>query len=576
MFMAGDWYWRLNDLEPQGPVPEQTLMDLAARGVVARDCEVRLGLEGRWVSATRVKGLFPGPPPPPKVPTPPASQPPASQPPASRSTGSQPPIATRASNRLPKRPPTTGPLKSQRPTPHPPAAAADSATSTNKKSRRWRNEPNSPEAPPKLASSVSIPPARPLAPGSLERNSPTTTDLIPQLLDESGSQPVPPTRPVAFGRSRRRGNRRWLRVTSCIAVAIAGVIGAVVWLRSGGDDDAAREQLLETPVATASLETDPVVATGQPVALAARQPAAVEWRSYSPRTVFNLPQGVTLRITSIWRASVESPRTTASHVGLSAAAASRPVLCIEVQIQGGQKGSTPYSSWNGTGSLGHAARADLLDSADRLCPVLSADERPHLPPAADVALEPGQPIRDVLVFDLPPEAAGEMRLRLPLAAMGVADQELGVRILAEAIGTDPPLGQASLPVVDTAPKSGAADGLKGVIRAHAEAKAQMPSATDASPIEGQPAPDPTEESGAPDSVSDSEDSDSDTRATAASDAASRDAAASAPAASDPAAIDPRTRPARKEVRIKRRAKTTRKEPPSEAGPANSVEEKFSP
>ena len=54
-----DWYVMLRQKET-GPMTGEVLRQLAQSGTVGRDTPVRKGLEGRWVAAYHVKGLFDG------------------------------------------------------------------------------------------------------------------------------------------------------------------------------------------------------------------------------------------------------------------------------------------------------------------------------------------------------------------------------------------------------------------------------------------------------------------------------------------------------------------------------------
>lgn len=283
------------------------------------------------------------------------------------------------------------------------------------------------------------------------------------------------------------------------------------WTRDGE----ARQEVRHPLTSSADLETDPDTATPQPVTMPVPPTEPVEWRTYSPRKLFALPNGASLRITRLWRArglaeqldpgaglpisnaeagsSKDADGSAKDTDGSSRVAAAstrdsgsgRYVLGIEIQIQAGSNESTPYSSWNGTGALGRAARAELLDDADRNCRLLDPDERAAFPPAPDVALESGQPLRDTLFFEWASNTADEVRLRLPLAAIGIPEKDLAVRIATSEISEDSPVALA----VDEAPKPKPGDGLRGMLREHARAKEHMPEGADPSgtpdePMEG--------------------------------------------------------------------------------------------
>ena len=56
--MAAGWHYRLLGIE-FGPVPFESLGTLAAAGDLAHDSEIRQGLDGEWVRASSIAGLFP-------------------------------------------------------------------------------------------------------------------------------------------------------------------------------------------------------------------------------------------------------------------------------------------------------------------------------------------------------------------------------------------------------------------------------------------------------------------------------------------------------------------------------------
>ena len=56
--MAVQWYYRVMGQEC-GPVSPSDLLELTQRGEILPFTDVRKGAEGNWVTASRVKGLFP-------------------------------------------------------------------------------------------------------------------------------------------------------------------------------------------------------------------------------------------------------------------------------------------------------------------------------------------------------------------------------------------------------------------------------------------------------------------------------------------------------------------------------------
>ena len=55
--MAEGWYVLVNNVE-HGPIPSETLKQLARNSMVSPNTPVKLGASGTWVPADHVKGLF--------------------------------------------------------------------------------------------------------------------------------------------------------------------------------------------------------------------------------------------------------------------------------------------------------------------------------------------------------------------------------------------------------------------------------------------------------------------------------------------------------------------------------------
>jgi hypothetical protein len=69
--MESQWYIHTESGEVEGPLSPVMLKARADSGAIGPDTPVRNGAEGKWLAATRVKGLFPSspvPPPPPVAP----------------------------------------------------------------------------------------------------------------------------------------------------------------------------------------------------------------------------------------------------------------------------------------------------------------------------------------------------------------------------------------------------------------------------------------------------------------------------------------------------------------------------
>lgn len=126
-----------------------------------------------------------------------------------------------------------------------------------------------------------------------------------------------------------------------------------------------------------------------------------------------------------------------------ASATSRRRLCIELRLTNSQP-ELPlnYGLWNGTGGAGGKQAALLLDESDSAYRFVPATEysdtaRQTVP----VRLKPGQSIQDLLVFELPNDDIdfANVRLLLPVAAVGQGKRHLGLKIPRERIADQRPV-----------------------------------------------------------------------------------------------------------------------------------------
>ena len=95
------WFVRVNGQE-HGPIPAETLKQLALKGRITPDTPVKLGASGNWVAAGHVKGLFP-PAAANRAASPMATSTPWSEPPTPASTV-PPPVSSATSSREQARP----------------------------------------------------------------------------------------------------------------------------------------------------------------------------------------------------------------------------------------------------------------------------------------------------------------------------------------------------------------------------------------------------------------------------------------------------------------------------------------
>lgn len=94
-----------------------------------------------------------------------------------------------------------------------------------------------------------------------------------------------------------------------------------------------------------------------------------------------------------------------------------------------------YSSWNGTGPLGARVSANLTDAEETLLTLVPLDKTPTEPRQASVDLDARSVASDVLVFTLPATVSGEIRLQLPQEALGLRGPPLRFSISPKVLAS---------------------------------------------------------------------------------------------------------------------------------------------
>ncbi|MEE3370833.1 MAG: DUF4339 domain-containing protein [Planctomycetota bacterium] len=133
------------------------------------------------------------------------------------------------------------------------------------------------------------------------------------------------------------------------------------------------------------------------------------------------------------RDTPETNTKAAPEPGTSESSAER-FLFIKFTFRSGDTGFR-YSSWNGTGSLGANVSANLTDAEETSLPLIPLDKTPTEARQASVDLDARSVASDVLVFKLPAAVTGEIRLQLPQEALGLTGPPLQFRISPEVLAT---------------------------------------------------------------------------------------------------------------------------------------------
>ena len=130
---------------------------------------------------------------------------------------------------------------------------------------------------------------------------------------------------------------------------------------------------------------------------------------------------------------LETNTTTVAEPDASDSLAER-FLFIKFTFRTGNTGFR-YSSWNGTGPLGARVSANLTDTEKTLLTLVPLDKTSTEPRQTSVDLDARSVASDVLVFTLPATVSGEIRLQLPQEALGLSGPPLRFRISPEVLAS---------------------------------------------------------------------------------------------------------------------------------------------
>ncbi len=408
--MATQWYCKIGDRQ-YGPLLLEQLERMAQQGQLTPTSQVRRSDSGQWVAAAQVDGIA------------------FDKPSDSRGLPQAQPLAAGESTSGSSPPPRTN----------------------SKRRRATPPQPKPPAAPPPPRAATSVAPATPPGPTPVYDNTPP-----------AAAEPAHSAAAVYHERrSRGSTSTLWLILGGGGLVAvIAAIVVAFALMNqdngagdesdtnlasakgTGGVDDGA-EQLAENEGAESSSH----LAVAQLVA------SIDHWRAPRSTVRIKKPIQVELRLVSFWigdDASYSEPTVAApARIG----AADDPVLnpgalglptdsntfeseaptqgdsAKNVELPSGkyvlvrveltntsEEEALKYVSWNRE----HDNPAVLIDSANRVCRLIAANELSAEARLEDVQIAPQSSVVDVLVFETPQDDFDLLRLVLPYAAFGLS------------------------------------------------------------------------------------------------------------------------------------------------------------
>ena len=373
--MSEQWYLRHQGKEV-GPLAEEQLMQMAADGQVASAAEIRKEGTDRWVTAIRVKGLFPE-----ALDAPPVAAPPSDD-------TAPPPLPTASAK----------------------AGSAQEETAEDQGNSLWDNV-------------------------DLDELSQISTSA-PQAVTASSRPAVSPQQSSTGGRKRWLVV---LSVTGLV-VSVATVAILVLTGSRGNnisqrapDTTKAPEVASTDPAATGIF---PSLPSGNQLTnpLTASQPDRRELRAGIGIRLGNL----SFVVDHLWVQETLSTPTagnpkdnaTTEQIAKEPVATAEPAarfLFIKLTLRSGDTGFR-YSSWNGTGQLGPSVIAQLTDATDTPLTLVPLEKTPTEPRKSSFDLAARSVASDVLVFTLPAAVTGEIRLQLPQEALGLNGPPLRFRI----------------------------------------------------------------------------------------------------------------------------------------------------
>ncbi len=380
--MAVEWYCKIAGAE-LGPLSGQQLKALAADGRLRPGDEVRQGSDGKWVPASRVKGLLGGP--------------------AGSSVAARPLGGGGAGPRKPAQ----APPRPVAPTPILQAQAA----------------PKPPEIPP-----TAIPVAQRAAEKSI-----TLTDVgtpSPFIFKDpdtdGGKSPTGKSHSLSPAdlAERRRRQRMRLLTGSLGILGGAAVIGAVLWLTdpfgAGSEKPGVGKREAGRPAEEDSVgnltdgieDLEAILDAGASKAEASADttPADSEERHAAGDTATIGP--VHVRVVAV---ELGKPRIV--RAGGRPGTPRDDYLIIQLELTNNDPAKkVVYSGWGGRVPI--AQRATLVDNHNNSYEPKTFPQGPIEGQQTRTSLYPDEPMADLLVFERPVSAAEVFRLELPAAAFG--------------------------------------------------------------------------------------------------------------------------------------------------------------
>lgn len=436
--MAVEWYVRVAGKQ-LGPFSPRQLKFLAAKGKIAATTPVGQGKDGPWVPAVQVKGLLPAesasgeepvspdpvqPPEPPEAEAMPAEAPaagPPDPPVGDEPAVEAPPVSQAALAALEGSSPELSP-------------GFEFPVETDAQSPAQSADGSEGDVPP-----VEPPPVSPVALAAIEASGPESGSSSEFHVETDAQKPGESAGAHVSGKPtyrRRRGNQTKTLVVA-LSVAIAGLAAvlAVVILSSQPAGTGSRPAAAPKRKAPKALkkESDGALIRGideylsggdsaaedeeqadsaEALEAVSKTPKASEWTDASKSSAER--DQMTVRLAS---AEIGIPRLIAREIEKAARPRSE-YLSLELELQNRSKTEKlEYTSWNV-----EDAGVCLADDRSRPLPMKSFRSRGFeidgQLEGGKGSLDPGEVIRDVLLFEAPAERARYLRLELPASAFG--------------------------------------------------------------------------------------------------------------------------------------------------------------
>ena len=395
--MLMEWYWR-NEGETHGPFTEEELIQLAQDGQIEQRCEVRLGADGRWYTAGKVKGLF----------TPKPDSAADANHARSEDTLSGSDDSSITSLRLKRAKPLAPKVRA--------VSASDSAIIQ----------------PAQDSSIIQAAPPAPAPPSEQPPVAPANGFAV-----QTGDGNSAATVPVSQRPRRKSSSLGLILVLGFIGVGMAAVLAFAFFWNGGSTDVASAE---EEPASAAQPDDE----SAEPDTPTAEATSATDKQL--------LTQVTTFHDATRSRIKLNPAKVQVSEAWISPAAdGNDEQLFVKIQITNVSDEATwSYSSFNGTGTVGVEAQARLFDNEDQLCQLVPVAKRAQQWCPPTVPLAPGQSVEDVLVFAKPSGDMDRLRLVLPRAAVALSGAPMGYQLPRKMLASAPQEAPTDAPA-DTAP-----------------------------------------------------------------------------------------------------------------------------